>query len=68
MSRTQIRLDIERLTDQVEAKFQYVRDLQGDPVVNPALLEVVNAHGAVLSEIVRYLRRLAAQVEELVPE
>jgi cysteine sulfinate desulfinase/cysteine desulfurase-like protein len=68
LSCTELHLEIERLTDKVGAKFQYIRDLQGDPITDPRLVEVVNAHGAVLGDVVRFLRKLSATVGDLIDE
>ena len=58
--------EIDRLINLVEGKFQYIRDLQGDPITDPQLVRVVNAHGAVLYEIAKLTSVIGKVVEGLV--
>lgn len=58
--------EIDRLINLTEAKFQYIRDLQGDPITDPQLVRVVNAHGALLGEIVKAVGLIGHVVEQLI--
>jgi hypothetical protein len=59
---------VERLINTVEAKFQYIRDIQGDPINldDPQLVRVVNAHGAVIYEIAKTVGLIGRIVEQLI--
>jgi hypothetical protein len=74
--RDELYLATERLNDRVQAKFQYILDLQGrvinidtsDPKLVADLVLVVNEHGVILGDMMRFLRALSATVGDLLEE
>lgn len=64
-----LRRRVDRLINTTEAKFQYIRDIQGDPIADlddtRTLTLVVNAHGPVLHELVRTVGALGVVTAKL---
>lgn len=62
-----LRRQIDSMINMIEAKFQYIRDIQGDPIKKPDTLTlVVNEHGAVLYEMAKTIGMVGLVVEQLV--
>lgn len=63
-----LRQRVDRLINTAEAKFQYIRDIQGDPIRDlrdtETLTRVVNADAKVIDELVRTVMMMGAVTAE----
>lgn len=63
-----LRQRVDRLINTAEAKFQYIRDIQGDPIRDlrdtETLTRVVNADAKVIDELVRTVMTMGAITAE----
>lgn len=70
MDKETIRRQVDKMINLLEAKFQYIRDIQGDPIRDMedtrTLALVVNAHGPVIYEMAKTIGVLSLAVEQLV--
>lgn len=70
MDKETIRRQVDKMINKLEAKYQYIRDIQGNPIRDmedtETLTKVVNAHGAVMYEMAMTIAVLGRAVEQLV--
>lgn len=68
----ELRKQVDQMVNMIEAKFQYIRDIQGNPIRDledtKTLALVVNAHGPVLYQMATTIGIIGRVLEQLVTE